>query len=84
MKHKTKKTTLYIIAFFAIAAFNVIAFTSNATDVNKTQIYPQSSPCEACYQAIRYCNGWDLTTKCILDETSQRCVRYVCEDCNLQ
>lgn len=80
MKNKTKKTALFI-AFFAIAAFNVIAFTSNAGEIEKTQIYPRSNP-EPCYQAIRYCDGWDLTVKCILEETSQLCVRYQCQDCN--
>lgn len=83
MKSKTRKTALYIVAFFAIAAFNIIAFTSNAGEVDKSQIYVRSAPGETCYQALRYCDdGWRLTYKCLLEETSQLCVRYVCEDCS--
>lgn len=81
MKSNTRKFTIYIATFFAVAIFNVIAFTSNAGEVDETQIYARSLPQTDCYQTMGYCDGWSLRYKCNADETAEACRIYACEDC---
>lgn len=81
MKSNTRKSTIYIVAFFAVAAFNIIAFTSNAGEVAETQKGTRSLPQVDCYQTMGYCDGWSLRYKCNANETAEACRRYACEEC---